>query len=117
MKYNVEVMGPAHDFISSLSPKLRAKALRAIELLQEFGFKLCEPHSKTLVGTGGLKKLRFKVGTDICRIFYFHHKNTLYVVTSGYIKKEMKTDQGEIEKAQKLRKIFIEEKKTLYFYF
>ena len=109
MKYNVEVMESAHDFIRSLSPKLRAKALRTIELLQEFGFKLCEPHSKTLVGTGGLKELRIKVGNDICRIFYFHHKNTLYVVTSGYIKKKMETDQGEIDKAQKLRKIFIEE--------
>ena len=109
MQYNVEVMESANDFISSLSPKLRAKALRTIELLQEFGFRLCEPHSKTLVGTGGLKELRIKVGTDICRIFYFHHKNTLYVVTSGYIKKEMETDQGEIEKAQKLRKRFIVE--------
>ena len=108
MQYNVEVMESANDFISSLSPKLRAKALRTIELLQEFGFRLCEPHSKTLVGTKGLKELRVKVSSDICRIFYFHHKNTLYVVTSGYIKKEMETDHGEIEKAQKLRKIFIE---------
>ena len=103
-------MESANAFIRSLSPKLRAKALRTIELLQEFGFKLCEPHSKTfVVGTDGLKELRIKVGTDICRIFYFHHKNTLYVVTSGYTKKEMKADQGEIEKAQKLRKRFIEE--------
>ncbi|MGB7510262.1 MAG: type II toxin-antitoxin system RelE/ParE family toxin [Pelodictyon phaeoclathratiforme] len=53
--------------------------------------------------------MRVNVGTDICRIFYFHHRGTLYVATSGYIKKEMKTDHGEIEKAQKLRKIFIEE--------
>ncbi len=109
MKYTIEVMPPAVDFISSLSPKLRAKALRAIELLKEFGYRLAEPHSKTLAGTDGLKELRVKVGTDICRIFYFHHRGTLYVATSGYIKKEMKTDHGEIEKAQKLRKIFIEE--------
>lgn len=109
MKYNVEVMPPAVDFISSFSPKLRAKALRTIELLKEFGFRLGEPHSKTLVGSDGLKELRVKIGTDICRIFYFHYKNSLYVATSGYIKKEMKTDHGEIEKAQKLRKIFIEE--------
>jgi len=109
MKYNIEVMTPALDFINSLSPKLRAKTLRAIELLKEFGFQLGEPHSKTLVGTDGLKELRVKVGTDICRIFYFHHKHILYVATSGYIKKDMKTDRGEIEKAQKLRKFFIEE--------
>ena len=88
MGYNVEVMPPAVDFIHSLSPKLRAKALRAIELLKEFGFRLGEPHSKTLVGTDGLKELRVKVGTDICRIFYFHHKGNLYVATSGYIKKK-----------------------------
>ena len=83
--------------------------MRAVELLKEFGFRLSEPHSKTLVGTDGLKELRVKVGSNICRIFYFHYKNTLYVATSGYIKKEMKTDHGEIEKAQKLRKIVIEE--------
>lgn len=109
MKYNVEVMPPAVDFINALSPKMKAKALRAIELLKEFGFRLGEPHSKTLTGTDGLKELRVKVGTDICRIFYFHHRGTLYVATSGYIKKEMKTDHGEIQKDQKLRKIFIEE--------
>ena len=109
MKYNIEVMQPAVDFITSLTPKLRAKALRAIELLKEFGFRLSEPHSKTLVGADGLKELRVKVGTDICRIFYFHYKGSLYVATSGYIKKEMKTDRGEIEKAQNLRKNFIEE--------
>ncbi|EAT59288.1 type II toxin-antitoxin system RelE/ParE family toxin [Chlorobium ferrooxidans] len=109
MRYNVEVMSPAVDFINSLSPKLRAKALRAIELLKEFGFRLGEPHSKTLAGTDGLKELRIKVGSDICRIFYFHHKNTLYVATSGYIKKEMKTDHGEIERAQTLREIFEKE--------
>ncbi|WP_198935442.1 type II toxin-antitoxin system RelE/ParE family toxin [Chlorobium sp. KB01] len=83
--------------------------MAAIELLKEFGFRLGEPHSKTLAGTDGLKELRIKVGSDICRIFYFHHKNTLYVATSGYIKKEMKTDHGEIERAQKLREIFEKE--------
>ena len=109
MKFNIEIMPPAMDFINSLAPKLRAKAFKTMELLKEFGFKLGEPYSKTLVGTDGLKELRVKVGSDICRIFYFHHKGMLYVITSGYIKKEMKTDKAEIEKAQKLRTIFIEE--------
>jgi len=55
MRYNVEVMSPAVDFINSLSPKLRAKALRAIELLKEFGFRLGEPHSKHSQAQMGLK--------------------------------------------------------------
>ena len=85
MKYTIEVMPPAVDFISSLSPKLRAKELRAIELLKEFGYRLAEPHSKTLAGTDGLKELRVKVGTDICRIFYFHHRGTLYEIGRAHV--------------------------------
>ena len=107
MEYNVEVLPPAELFIKSLAPKLQSKALRSIELLKQFGHHLCEPHSKTLIGTDGPKELRVKVGTDICRIFYFHYKSTLYVATSGYIKKEMKTNKREIDRAQSLRSQFI----------
>jgi phage-related protein len=51
--------------------------------------------------------LRIKVATDICRIFYFHHKNRLYVLTSGYVKKTEKTDEQEIERALKIRDNFL----------
>jgi len=105
------ILPPAQEFLDSLQPKLEAKAYRTIELLKTFGYQLTEPHSKTLADVDGLKELRIKVGTDICRIFYFHHKGTIYVATSGFIKKDMKTDRGEIERARKLRTQFIEEEK------
>ena len=111
MNYTVMILPPAQEFLDSLQPKLEAKAYRTIELLKTFGYKLTEPHSKKLVDADGLKELRTKVGTDICRIFYFHHKGTVYVATSGYIKKETKTDRGEIERAMKWRTQFIEEEK------
>ncbi len=56
-----------------------------------------------------LKELRVKVGTDICRLFYFHWKEKTYIITSGYIKKTDKTDPKEIEKALKLMRRFKEE--------
>ncbi|MFP4014631.1 MAG: type II toxin-antitoxin system RelE/ParE family toxin [Chitinispirillaceae bacterium] len=37
-----------------------------------------------------------------CRLFYFHHKNKLYIVTSGYTKKQTKTEMREIERALRL---------------
>jgi phage-related protein len=111
MAYTVKILPPALKFLESLPLKLEAKAYRAILLLKTFGYSLREPHSKTLINSGGIKELRIKVGTDICRFFYFHFKDTIYVITSGYVKKEMKTDKNEIEKAQKLRKQFIEEEK------
>ncbi|MFW5813667.1 MAG: type II toxin-antitoxin system RelE/ParE family toxin [Fibrobacterota bacterium] len=35
-------------------------------------------------------------------MFYFHHKNKLYIVTSGYTKKQTKTEMREIERALRL---------------
>jgi phage-related protein len=56
----------------------------------------------TVTGRNGLKELRVKLGTDICRLFYFHFNNGIYVITSGYQKKDAKTDPREIERALRL---------------
>lgn len=103
MDFTVRLLKPAHDFIESLPEKMQTKVYRTIDLLREFGYQLPEPYSKTLSGTPGLKELRVKLATDICRLFYFHHKNKLYIVTSGYIKKKDKTDSEEIDRALRLR--------------
>ena len=104
MKYEVEIYEDAARFLDSLSDKLEAKARRAIKLLQEFGYTLTEPHSKKLQSVEDLYELRVKVGSDICRMFYFHFKDKIYVVTSGYIKKSDKIDVTEIKKAVKIMK-------------
>ena len=46
---------------------------------------------------------------DICRMFYFHHRGTVYVVTSGYVKKTDRTSQTEIAKAIRLKQQFLVE--------
>jgi len=109
MSFDVIVLEPAHDFIRSLPERMRAKVYRGIDLLKLFGYRLGEPHAKTLKGAEGLKELRVKVATDICRIFYFHHKDTVYVLTSGYSKKSDKTDEQEIRRALRLRDEFLKE--------
>lgn len=48
MEYEVEVLSPAYDFIQTLDIKMRAKTLRTIELLKQFGPFLTEPHVKKL---------------------------------------------------------------------
>ena len=109
MDYHVILLGRAAEFIHSLPEKLEAKSLRAINLLRQFGYALREPHSKTLKGIDGLKELRIQVGTDICRLFYFHFKDMVYVVTSGYVKKEQKTSKDEIERALRIMDEFLKE--------
>lgn len=109
MHFEVKVLPPAHEFIRNLNPKMRAKVYRGIDLLKLFGFRLSEPHVKTFKNVEGLKELRVKVANDICRLFYFHHKEKLYVLTSGYTKKTDKTDKKEIQRALRIRNNFLQE--------
>ena len=102
MLYEVILLQPAVDFLKEVDVKLRARAFRTIELLKEFGPFLKEPHSKKIAGVKGLFELRVQQGNNICRLFYFHKGNRIFVITSGFIKKSMKTERTEIEKAVKI---------------
>lgn len=102
MQFTVRLLAQANEFIDSLPLKMQGKIYRSIDLLREFGYSLPEPYSKSLKGMRGLKELRVKLATDICRLFYFHHKCAVYVVTSGYVKKSDRTDKRELERAIRL---------------
>ena len=102
MTYEVIILSPAKEFIDSLELKLKAKSFRTIQLLTEFGPFLSEPHSKKISGYNGLFELRVIQGNNICRLFYFHEKGKVYVVTNGYIKKDNKLKKSEVEMAMKL---------------
>ena len=49
---------------------------------------------------------------DICRLFYFHHRGAVYVVTSGYVKKTQRTNPTEIDKAVRLMQRFLAEEES-----
>jgi phage-related protein len=102
MEFRVIITEEAADFIRSTSDKMKMKIQRTISLLKSLGYMLSEPHSKKLKSTDYLYELRVKAGADICCLFYFHWKDKIYVVTSGYIKKTNKTDPDEIKKAVRI---------------
>jgi phage-related protein len=87
---------------------MRAKTLRTIELLEEFGSALPMPHSRKLSGQQ-LWELRIRFARDICRLFYFHHRGAVYVITSGYVKKSDRTSRTEIDRALRLKAQFLKE--------
>ena len=108
MPYQVRVMAPTAGFLNSLPLKFRTKAYRSIGLLREFGPFLREPHAKRVTGQSGLMELRVGLGSDICRMFYFHHRHGVYVITSGYQKKAMKLDRREIRRAAESMREYLE---------
>jgi phage-related protein len=108
MAYKVKVLAPAEKFLGSLPDRLRAKAARAIVLLREFGPLLREPHAKKVTNWQGLFELRVALGSDACRFFYFWHGEKVVVLTSGYIKKGMKLERKELERAARLMRAYQE---------
>lgn len=92
---------PVEGFLDGLEPKMRAKALHSIAILQEFGNNLREPHSKAM--GGGLFELRIKFASDISRIFYFFVVDNTIILTNGFVKKTLKTPKAELDLARKYK--------------
>lgn len=107
MAYEVRLLEPAVEFLQSTEPKLRAKTFRTIELLREFGAELPMPHARRLSGHE-LSELRVRQGSNICRLFYFLEGASVFIVTSGYVKKTDKTDRREIERALRLKAEYLQ---------
>lgn len=92
---------PMLDFMNGLDGKMRAKVVRAVDLLRDTGRNLREPYSKPL--TDGIFELRIKVGSNISRVLYFFIVGNKIILTNGFIKKTQKTPKAEIEKAKRYR--------------
>jgi phage-related protein len=88
---------PVEHFLRDLDPKARAKVVREIELLREFGTELREPYSKFL--RKGLFELKIRLSRRNYRIFYFFSAGRIIVLTNGFIKKTPKTPSEELERA------------------
>ena len=84
---------PGQELLDSLEPKLLAKTLRTIDLLEMNGPLLREPYSKPL--ENGIFELRTKQGSDITRVLYFFIVGKKAVLTNGFIKKSQKTPKAE----------------------
>ena len=100
---------PVEEFLISLEVKSRAKIVRLIEILQEYGNQTPQPYSKHL--KEGIFELRGQVGNDITRVLYFFCDGGIIVLTNGFIKKTQKTPVEEIRKAISYKKDYLERRK------
>lgn len=92
---------PVQEFLDSLEPKLLAKTLKTIDLLETNGPLLREPYSKFL--EDGIYELRTRQGSNITRVLYFFVVGQKAVLTNGFLKKTQKTPKAEKELAKKYK--------------
>ena len=93
---------PLSLFIKSLNTKMKAKVVANLHLLEEYGNFAREPLSKYL--GDGIFELRTIEGNDIVRILYFFDEGKIIIATNGFVKKQQKAPQSEIDLAKKRRK-------------
>lgn len=79
---------PAKEFLDGLDNKMRAKMIRTVELLRDYGYELREPYSKHL--NDGIFELRAKVSTDITRVLYFLFRVGKLYLHTGLSRKHRK---------------------------
>lgn len=92
---------PAKEFILGLPPKMQAKILKILDILELNGSLIRLPYSEHL--EDGIFEIRAKQGTDITRVLYFFFTEKKIVLTNGFVKKTQKTPRNVIDLAKKSR--------------
>ena len=101
---------PVAIFLDSLDPKMSAKMVALMELLEEKGNALRKPYSSPL--GDGIYELRCTFGGNITRVLYFFYFGERIIVTNGFIKKTQKTPSSEIKLAKTRRENWIKRQRN-----
>jgi len=86
-------------FIDSLDLESKKQVVKNIELLEEYGYEIGLPHSKSI--GNGLFELRC-IGSGV-RFLYIYYNNGVLIL-NGFIKKVDKIPQKEIALVKKRQK-------------
>ena len=108
-KFNVQFLEEAAEFLDNLDKKAREKIIYNIRKAQVTRDK--ELFKKL---TGKIREFRTLYNKTAYRLFAFWDKTdkvaTVVISTHGLIKKTGKTPQGDLDKAERLRKLYMEQK-------
>lgn len=96
-------------FYGKQTKKVQERILWAIRLIRDIPI-VPEKYLKHITGTDALYELRIAAGTDIFRVFCFFDAGKLIILLNGFQKKSQKTPTEELQRAQKLKQQYHEDK-------
>jgi phage-related protein len=97
------------DFFETLNSDVKKKFNRTLKLIATVE-RIPVKYFKHIENSTGLYEIRVEVGRNIFRVFSFFDKGRLVILINGFQKKTQKTPKREIEKAEKLKKQYYDEK-------
>jgi phage-related protein len=89
--------------------KVQKKILWTLRLVEELE-RIPEIYFKHIECSDGLYEIRIQMGNNTFRVFCFFDDNNLVVIGNGFQKKSQKTPPEEIERANRIKKEYYEEK-------
>lgn len=112
MKYREVIAYKSYfeDFFKEQSSKVQDKIIKILDLIEQVE-RIPVTYFKYIEGTEGLFEIRVILNGNIFRIFCFFDGNKLIVLLSGFQKKTQKTPKREIERAERIRAEYYNDKK------
>ena len=108
MNWKVEFFNESvEEAILAMPPKLHARMLKLMELIEKHGANLGAPHTECM--GDGLFEIRAKAQEGIGRSIYCYMKGRHIIVLHAFIKKSNKTPKSDLDLA-KIRKLEVEKK-------
>lgn len=98
------------EFYQNQDQKVKGKIQYVFELIKQVD-RVPEKFLKHLSGRNGLYEIRVEHQSNIYRIFCCFDEGKLVVLFNGFQKKSQKTPQKEIDMAEKLMKMYFQNKK------
>jgi len=89
---------PVEEFLNSLRPEGRAKALALLQALKVHGPNLPFPYSSQVAGK--IRELRTQYGKDKIRILHFADARRTFILLHGFIKRTAKLEPTELAMAE-----------------
>lgn len=97
------------DFFNSLDDKVKEKFNWTLKLILTLEY-VPKKYFSHIKNSTGIYEIRVEVSGNIYRVFSFFDKGQLIILVNGFQKKTQKTPKKEIEKAEKLKKQYFDEK-------
>ena len=97
------------DFFNTLDNEVKRKFNWTLKLISTID-RVPVKYFRHIEDSIGLYEIRVESGSNIYRVFSFLDKGQLVILINGFQKKSQKTPIKEIEKAEKLKKQYFDEK-------
>lgn len=102
MNWKIEFYSGVDESILKMPPKIQARMIKLLELMEKHGANLGPPHTESMGDS--LFEIRAKAQEGIGRGLFCYLKDQRIIVLHAFVKKSQKTPKRELDLAKQRKK-------------